>query len=76
MNIYEQFTLAEHLSDWPENMTYDEVIEAIRTDDKHDVTVSNDFEHLWSEDLADRIEHLKSWVEQIFIARPKGDKTA
>ena len=70
MNQYESFALNEHLSDWPENLTYPEVLAALTEDENYDVVVAEDFEHLWKTDLADRIEHFKALLEQYFIPRP------
>lgn len=36
MDIYEEFSLGMYLSDWPENVSFDEIITAMRNEDSMD----------------------------------------
>jgi len=69
MNQYQLFALGEHLSVWPENMSYSEVIDALKNEDCENITICADFETVWENDLAVRIESFRNHLEQCFIPR-------
>ncbi len=68
MNKYEYAALGEHLSDWPETMTYRQVIKALLADSE-DISICDFYECVWPETLAEKIESFKCWLELNFIAK-------
>ena len=54
----ESFALGQVLTDWPARMTYDEILDAIKTSDM-DVTVWDQFEDELTEDIIDTIEGMR-----------------
>lgn len=56
---FESFALAHVLSDYPDDLTYDEVIQLL-IDGDESVTVCELYENLWDEHVAQVIEDLKN----------------
>ena len=71
MNPYELFTLGQHLSCWPEEMTYKQVIEAIyeQTSDISPWCVYEDMYWDCSEEFVETIEDFKKHLTLKFIPR-------
>ena len=71
LTAYELFALGEHLSNWPEDMAYEDILNELGKGENEDIIVSEDFQYHEEDDLADRIEHFRSWLEQNFIPRTR-----
>ena len=80
MNLYEEFAIGQFLSEWPENMSYQEMMNTLMRHDneEHDCSqpcVIDDFGarepfiyYAW-EWLANQIELTRQSLERLFIAR-------
>lgn len=71
LTAYEAFAISEHLSSWPEDMSYEDILNELGKGENEDIVVCNDFEYLMVDDLADRIEHFRSLLESNFVPREK-----
>lgn len=69
MNLYQSFTLGEHLSEWPEIMGYEEIIQSLCNEDNEQIIVCEDLCTLWHKDVADVMQIFKQRLEQCFIPR-------
>ena len=58
LNTAENFAASQVLTEWPEAMTYDELLDAIR-DGHEDVIVWDQFENELTEDIIDTIEGMR-----------------
>ena len=58
LNSAENFAASQVLTEWPEAMTYDELLDAIR-DGHEDVIIWEQFENELTEDVIDTIEGMR-----------------
>lgn len=65
MNKYESKALGEHLTEWPDNMSYSEVLEGLRQENE-DIIIWQPLEDLPIKDLIESIESSKWLLERDF----------
>lgn len=62
MKTSEQFAISEWLTEWPENATYDQILDMVRNDDLR-ITVWQVAENMGRYNLADTIDDLRIHFE-------------
>ena len=67
MNSYERFALNEYLSEFPERLNFQEIINVLRRDEELEgLCINYIFEDMQSSDVAELIENTKCQAELIF----------
>jgi hypothetical protein len=66
MNNYQQFAVNHYLSQFNDEFTFQDVLDALHSGWKNCVTVNEAYKHLSSEELADDIDQMAYTLEQTF----------
>ena len=66
MNNYQQFAVNHYLSQFNNEFTFQDVLDALHSGWKNCVVVNEAYKHLSSEELADDIDQMAYTLEQTF----------
>ena len=66
MNNYQQFAVNHYLSQFNDEFTFQDVLDALHAGWKNCVTVNEAYKHLSPEELADDIDQMAYTLEQTF----------
>ena len=66
MNNYQQFAVNHYLSQFNDEFTFQDILDALHAGWQNCVTVNEAYKHLNSEELADDIDQMAYTLEQTF----------
>lgn len=68
LTIGQIIALGHYLCEWPENMSFKEILSEI-TKEHEGIVVAEDFEHFWAQHVSDNVEGLAHAIDLLTVRK-------